>query len=577
MLSDKLVRWIRKKAELLYNKAELDVAIELLDYYLMLCENPEEDIRALEQMCDASDSDKEHLIKESFSDIETFMKKLGALVKPSQMANPPMNSKGKREWTLGKLYSRVFGVVSTSYDLNDDPLPDETASGYRYAYVRLYRFRNMKIHERAKMELDEQDVLDYTVYTLVAKLDLCQRCVRELAWLYRAKQIDQENFIRRICEEYDDATRSGFAYVDVRWLRNNVPANAYTVKNLATSNDDGLRLVKFLGEAGSGKTTALRQIEVILARRHKDVPDTPVPIYIELGTLRSGSYILRNKIAEILKLEGDDRLGLVKTLLESGMLCLLLDGFNEILDPNIKKYVAHEMDSLAGTGARIFMTDRAKARPSDLTLRGATNCYLMPISNDVKKEFFRKSCRDAQILELLLKRLDEDPVYFESINTPIKLKQLVDVTIDAGKLPKDPVRAFIRYLIRRERQEKKDENTEYLEVFLAALALLTEPQELTDDELDEMDEDDLETYLESVEGAGRESELMEIPKLKAVAQMAKYQHKYGYTKADTNECLKLAVDMGILTQEENEEEEEVVSFANRQYQDYFSFMSNKLL
>lgn len=580
MLSDELILWIRNKVETKYNRADLDISIQLLDYYLTLCKDPQEELRAMQQMQEAPDSEKRYLIKDSFSDVETFMKKLCALVRPRLMDNPPAPlypAENRPEWTLGHLYKQAFQVVPMNSPLGSQgPLPNPNAPGYQYAYVKIYRFRNMKTHERDRLELSEQDILDYTVGTLVIKLDLCLRHARQLTRLYRARQIDQDNFIRRICEEYDAATGSGFSYVDIRWLRNNKPADAYSIQNIAISKDEDLRLVKFLGEAGCGKTTALRQIEITLARRQSEEPDTPIPIYIELGKLTGGNNILRNKIAEVLRLEGAEGGNLVKSLLESSMLCLLLDGFNEILDPSVKKSVAYEIDGLAGTGARIFLTDRAKARPSDLTLRHAANCYMKPMSDDVKRDFFEKNCRDQAILELILKQMEEDPVYFESINTPIKLKQLIDVTQDGGKLPQDPVRAFIRYLIRRERQDKKDENTEYLEIFLAALALLTQPRILSDEELDELDEDELEAYLESDEEGDGEPDRVEIPKLKALAQMAKYQREYGFTKADTNQCLQLAVDMGILNLEESEEEEEVVSFANRQYQDYFCFLSDRL-
>lgn len=575
MLSNELTRWIRNKVQGKYSNADLDSALKMLDYYLELCNDPQEDIRPLELMREATDDEKSYLIKESFTDIETFMKRLCNIAYPGLLETPPEPTpySSRTSWTLEPLYKQAFKVVPPDFSLSKATV-QEGSPGYRYAYVKLYRFRNMNVHEREKMSLSERDVLDYTIYMLIVKLDLCQRCAKELTRQYRAKTIDQKGYTQRICERYAAAERGGFTYVNMIWTPNGSPKNEYDIEKMALSDDSDMRLVKILGEAGTGKSTALQQIEITLARHSMKNTDIPIPIYIELSKLTDGQDILMNEIMDMLCLDSAGQQNLYRELLEDRMVCLLLDGFNEILDPSTRQHVAKEIDKLARTGVRIFMTDRAKARPSDLTLYNATSFYLKPITDEIKKDFFAKNCRDEEIKKLILDSFSENSLYFAGMNTPIKLRQLIDVAVAERKLPADPVRAFIDYLISRERQEKKDENTDYMKDFLAAIAIMAQPRQISAEELDKMFEQGMDE--EDILALTNEPELLSISKREAAAQMAKYQRYYGYTNADTNRCLQLAVDMGILVLDTPNEYEEYVSFASRQYQQYFSRIGNNM-
>ena len=54
--------------------------------------------------------------------------------------------------------------------------------------------------------------------------------------------------------------------------------------------------------------------------------------------------------------------------------------------------------------------------------------------------------------------------------------------------------------------------------------------------------------------------------LKAQKQLAKCKMALGYTQPDTLQCLKLALDMGLLVSEETN----VLRFASPEYQEYFA-------
>ena len=316
--------------------------------------------------------------------------------------------------------------------------------------------------------------------------------------------------------------------MDVHWVEEDSRDKSYSVVKLLNRKE--LKCVKLLGEAGTGKSTALRRIEYIMASQYKGKRSTPLPVYIELGGLADGENVILTRIASVMEVEP----GIAEDFLKNGELCLLLDGYNEILDLALKRKVAKELDYIGREflQTRIFLTDRAVSRAGIPTLQPARKLYLYPMTMEDRKKYFEKNCRDDACRQMILDRLEADPGYFEAMNTPLKLKQLLQVALHSRELPVDIVNEYIEYLMEREQDEKKDENIEYLPGFLQALAIL---------EQESMTERD------------------------ALVQMAKCKNAFGFSLPDTRQCLKLSVDMGLLVYEDKE----TLRFANREYQEYF--------
>lgn len=534
MLRDEVVAWIMNMVQEAYSMAgrtsEIDASIQALKLFLELEENAISEEMAITEMADASDMTKPLRIK-NFTDIERFMKILCEIVKPDMMRNAPQAlTPENREWMLANMYREAFRVVEPDVHLNTKPEKYTKNKNFTDHYLRVYQFRNGLIHDH-DVDLSQTNIHGVTVSTLVVKMDLCRRNRAALQLrrqeVRRRKLFDGQSLVSRIRTCYENQKRDGFGYLDVHWREENSQDGSYSVQELLERED--LTCVKLLGEAGTGKSTALRRMEYVLTDRYRE-KGMPMPIYIELGALVESDTVVLAKIADIMGVEES----LAEEFLQAGELCLLLDGFNEILDQNLKKRVSKELDNFYRSypGTRIFLTDRAIARASIPTLREARKLYLDPIRMEDRRSYFEKNCKDKACLQRIFRKMEEDPGYFEHMNTPLKLRQLLDVAMARQELPVDITNEFICYLMEREQDEKKDENIEYLPAFLQSLAVMEQEQ---------MSERD------------------------AVVQMAKCKRALGYSVPDTMQCLKLAVDMGLLIYEEKE----LLRFANQEYQEYF--------
>ena len=174
------------------------------------------------------------------------------------------------------------------------------------------------------------------------------------------------------------------------------------------------------------------------------------------------------------------------------------------------------------------------ARANIPTLAQARRLYLSPITMEARVEYFKHNCKDEAARKLILSKADQDPAYFEGMNTPLKLKQLVDVVTATHTVPEDLLHSYVQHLLEREMNEKKDPNIEYLNVFLQVLALQFQE---------------------------------EFSMMAAQRELAKCKTALGYTQPDTLQCLKLALDMGLLVSEEAN----TLRFASPEYQEYFEF------
>ena len=536
MLSSETVVWIEERVKNIYPKNKLEASLQALSQFLDLTDDNNRSIATImEGMRNATDQQKPLLLRE-FADIERFMKDLLKLVQPSLLSSSPS---GFREWTLRPLYTQAFHLFEETDNLSSLNLKELLENGsnnrpyYQRYFHRVYRFRNPISHGE-NVVLTPDDVLNVTASMLVCELHLCYTKRDAIARLWDQRDawdaFHREDYCRKITQAYDALCKQGFGYLDVHWYADSdANTTGLTIDSLRRQTSD--HLLKLLGEAGTGKSTSLKQMEYLMAKELAGKSRGMIPVLIELGHLSDEDRPVLSRAARQLNI-GESRLSV---LLTGGNICLLLDGFNEILDLMLKKKIAKELELLAARypASRILLTDRALARATIPTLPQARRLYLSPITMQARQEYFRRNCPDATARELILNKTEEDPAYFESLDTPLKLKQLVDVAVSTHTVPEDLLHSYVQLLMEREQNEKKDPNIEYLNVFLQALALQFQD---------------------------------EFSMLKAQKQLAKCKMALGYTQPDTLQCLKLALDMGLLVSEETN----VLRFASPEYQEYFA-------
>lgn len=531
-----LAKWIKKYVSGKYNDYEFEEALNDLQLFFELTDANIDSPQSL-LLKISSATDYTHFLKDCI-DIEKFMSLLIDILTPDMMKKPPKPlfvGDTSTSWTLANLYKQGLQVVPDNFNLKrgagDLSCTNayETAPGYLYHYLVTYCLRNKITHNDYEYTSDNENKMVSSF--LVVVLDLCHRNHSKLKDAHETARLlkcfDKDNYARNIVTYYEANEKNGFGYINMCWY--NPDNSRYSSCDAATISTMAIPYgLKLVGIAGTGKSTMLRRIEYILAKKCLVDKNALIPVYIELANLPDGENILTDKIASLMNINFCDAEFFVKR----GSLVLLLDGFNEILDSNTKRKLAKELDSFTRTENNVSMilSDRT-VRSSVPTLQKADCLFLKQITTEDKKLYYTKNCSDKESLNILLDRLDSDADYFISLDTPLKLKQLMIVVCDTGEIPDFLTETYIQCLLDREMYDKKDENIEYLPMFLQALALI-----------------DDEKYV--------------LPR--ALKQMAKCKDVMGYSIPDTQRCLNLAVEMGLLVREEN-----TIGFASNEYRDYF--------
>lgn len=532
-----LSKWIKKYTSGKYNEYEYEEALEDLQLFFELTDANIDAPQSL--LIKISSSTNYTALLKDCIDIEKFMKLLVEILNPTMMNKPPkplFPGDSSRTWTLGNLYKEALRIVPENFNLTraaselSDAEPHRKAPGYLYYYLVSYCCRNKIVHNKFEYTSDNENAI-ISAY-LVVILDLCHRNHAGLVKAHETVRLlncfDKEKYVHDIISSYEAGEKNGFGYINMNWY--NPDNSCYSSCDAAAIAEMNIPYgLKLVGIAGTGKSTILRRIEYLLAQKCLKKKNALIPVYIELANLADSESIMIEKIASVMDITVSDAEAFVKR----GSLILLLDGFNEILDSSIKRKLAKELDSFTRTGSAVpmILSDRT-VRSSVPTLQKADCLFLKPITTEDKKLYYIKNCSDEASLKILLDRLDSDPDYFLSMDTPFKLKQLMIVVCDTGRIPEFLTESYVQCLFERELYEKKDENIEYLPMFLQALALL-------------------------------EEEKNTLPKV--LNQMAKCKNVMGYSIPDTQKCFQLAVEMGLLVREEN-----TVSFSSNEYKDYFT-------
>lgn len=539
MFSDRLKKWIYKQVKDDY-LGDINRDIDLFEKSLLL-KAPEEALEGinevlpavLERMSDTSDCSQESI--DSFVKIEPFLRHLLGVLYPERYRKAPKDEPDglqRDEWTFEPLLKQAFEIVPRRYNLKYGT-PNYISFPYKTSYDLVYTTRNSAAHSFADMS--ERKKYDVIAACLIVYLDVSAHLCFQIEEAYSKESVKSgflaTQYCRGIIHSYNLEVTSGFTYVDIKWKADNSSLAEYsTVENIM--NDCSNNLIKILGEAGSGKTTILKQLVFLSAEQFLRKESTILPVFIQLGSLEIDSS-LNADIKSLVCNNLDISIDLLEEMLSINTIQLYLDGFNEILDIKAKKQMAWSIDKLSRQypRLRIYLTDRSLVKSSIDTLRNALTYRLYPLDNDLKRKFISENCTDLSAKEILLKCFDVNPNYWDNFNTPIKLKQLIWLTTHYQRIPEDFCGEYIRFLFDREIFEKKDENVEYLETFASALAI-AENESMTE--------------------------------YQAEACIAKCKQILGYTIPDSRKCLRLLIEMGILILEDG-----FIEFAYSSYRDYF--------
>lgn len=390
------------------------------------------------------------------------------------------------------------------------------------------------LSQREMYERIDDFILDYIVITN-AKLRELKKIVLPAD---KERSFFPEQYVQEIISQYEHEIMEGFWYLDVHWREDENTTEDYNIKNLVKYFQKEKSFgIKILGEAGTGKSTALRRIQYTLAKDYDKYKLGPIPVYVSLGEMTDGNGAILSKICEIIRIEKRE----VQELLKNSKLAVLLDGYNEVLNTEILSGIAREIDNqfrVYYPQMKLYLSDRTISRNSIPVITDAKKLFLKKITLDEKLCFF-KAKTTAEVYDLILKKANDQPSYFEGLSTPYKMMQFIQIVEDTKSIPEDITEAFLRNLIERERNEKKEIEMRDIEDLLQALAIYM---------YDNNDEN------ETVKGFDR---------ITVLSKLAEIKNKLGFN-VDTKRFLDVVIGMNILYEESG-----YIEFSNREYLVYF--------
>ncbi len=320
-------------------------------------------------------------------------------------------------------------------------------------------------------------------------------------------------YILNVIKEYE--AQKGFRYMDVHWHGEEGSSVDCNIDNLI--NDPNIwkgstNGIKFLGEAGTGKTTALKRIQYQLALDFNNGKTGDIPVYISLSELNSDSGCVINRVVEIAQTDREH----VVEMLRAGKLVLLLDGYNEILDTQTQRNVAKELDNyilLNFNKTKIYISDRTIAKSSLPVMTSALKLYLRELTIDEKMDYFRERVPE-EVYSLIKQKRECDEGYFNLINTPLKLECFAEVVEGKKTIPDDITESYLDMLFDREKNENKELGMDAIEDLLCALAIYIYRAEGNKADIEDDDEFEENDDIPSVPSISRTETKMILAKVK---------------------------------------------------------------
>lgn len=417
-------------------------------------------------------------------------------------------------------------------------------------WARAYQFRNEDAH--LCKNYTTKKCYSYVYSIIYVLLESTWKYKTEIERLYSNEVIfegiNKKNYYNEIINEYEsknyektfvvmnsskvDTASAWFSFTKDDEDENNNESLSDSIINIMEMKDN---YIKLIGEAGLGKSRAMKQLQYNDAKIGR-----VFPIYIELKYLSDNSISLMSLIAEKSGLDVDA----CSLLMKRGGVHLYLDGVNEILcsDKN-KRAVCSEIDDLANKypKTKILVSDRES---SQVTVRVDIPTYLLcKLDEPMIHEFISKNSLSKEYEERILGVLEKNKFIYDIVQTPFLLECFIKL-IERGEYKRgitnenQLIEVFVKNLIYRELSAKKEVRADKIEMLLTYLFVGTPSLK------------DGRAY---------------FSKPGILSRFTKCKVEYGF-EVDTYEILEIIVQMGLL---EKIQSEECYIFANEFYENYF--------
>lgn len=346
-------------------------------------------------------------------------------------------------------------------------------------------------------------------------------------------------YVDGIIDRYKQKQKEGFVFVPIKWEKRSggkitQHEGLSSIETIIEDIKEEKRL-KLLGEAGCGKTTSMEYLEYRDAVTAKKDHTKPIPVKISLIKIANSWFSIEDTICKELDIKNVDCI----SLLNAGAIKLYLDGVNEISgEQSIKINATKKIEEFLTRYPQVFtvITDRENTHirvNTDMTTYSFKQMDREEVFEYVKVKSGSNETLRKKVIDYIYSNPDR-----EIRRTPFILNILIEIAMKRDEMPAtsiDFIGDYLSMLIEREYKEKKDINAApgYLDSLLMYFAM--------------------DSYTES-----------ENSRTGVLRSFNTCKEKLGLSSLDTNECLNLALQLGIM-----QCTNDICGFIYDDYKEYF--------
>lgn len=293
-----------------------------------------------------------------------------------------------------------------------------------YDYIFIYQLRNKITGHRYKFTGNHIDLMNAVKSLFILYL---HQCIINADLINRKHEIElienKINFIKYAEDHLAAFSDFNNKFLQLEWknIKTGEPPFSYTFDSC----------VKFIGEAGMGKTTQMRKMYLHLLEQVAAGEVRLLPVWIKLSDLSEIETLsLKDKILEAL----DKYSQYYSLLLKNNTIALFLDGYNEVLTKDlqdaIKRTLSKAIDELHKNypDLLIVMTDRTtKSTPPCLT-KNVQIYTFTGMTPDEMSSYFALKTTPEQKAKLDAYLSSADSAWLKTITIiPEKLNSLIEL------------------------------------------------------------------------------------------------------------------------------------------------------
>lgn len=324
------------------------------------------------------------------------------------------------------------------------------------AYISVYQLSNKT---KAHNNPEDDNLIDNIKNLFIVYLDQCIRNYDLICDVYVSELIERKINYKAYAEEH----LNGFAdflddFLQLNWEGDKNDVFEY----------DYSKSVKFVGEAGMGKTTQMRRMYYQLLSDVAEGNKKIIPIWIELKDVKEDACSMK----ALLEMNLGEYGHYYNRMIEKNVLALFLDGYNEILNENVKRMIANEVDNLHKIHPEILiaLTDRSKKSNPTVLMKNSVSYTFKGLTKEEIEKYALLKCDKDKVDDILAYLKTVEWLYSTNM-IPEKMNNLIDLLSD-GIEPENEDEfydVYLEYILDREVDDKKETRIEDLKFCLGEL------------------------------------------------------------------------------------------------------------